>query len=217
MTTDLPAWKHVLVVVAHPDDESFGLGAVIAAFTTAGAAVDVLCFTHGEASALGAHQDLAYIRAQELQEAAVELGVLTATLLDLPDGRLAQLPETALTGPVSGAIDASQPDGILVFAAAGLTGHPDHVAATEAAMTVASARQIPVLAWVLPTEVAQVLNEETGAGFIGYDHIDITLTVDRTIHRRAIDCHRSQAVADSPLWRRLELQGDIESLVYLAR
>ena len=66
----LPSWNRVLVVVAHPDDESFGLGAIIDAFTRQGTAVDVLCFTQGEASTLGASPDLAVIRAEELHAAA---------------------------------------------------------------------------------------------------------------------------------------------------
>jgi len=48
----LPAWPSVLAVIAHPDDESFGLGAVIDQFTAAGTAVHILCYTHGEASTL---------------------------------------------------------------------------------------------------------------------------------------------------------------------
>jgi mycothiol S-conjugate amidase len=40
----------MLVVIAHPDDESFGLGAVIGQFTAHGTAVHVLCYTRGEAS-----------------------------------------------------------------------------------------------------------------------------------------------------------------------
>lgn len=42
-----------LAVVAHPDDESFGLGAILAALTSRGTTVRVLCFSHGEASSLG--------------------------------------------------------------------------------------------------------------------------------------------------------------------
>lgn len=45
----LPAWTSV---VAHPDDESFGLGAIVDAFTRSGSGVEVLCLTHGEASTL---------------------------------------------------------------------------------------------------------------------------------------------------------------------
>src|SRR6266487_3011076 len=48
----LPAWRRVLAVVAHPDDESFGLGGLLDAFHEAGAEITVLCFTHGEASTL---------------------------------------------------------------------------------------------------------------------------------------------------------------------
>ena len=48
----LPGWAQVLVVVAHPDDESFGLGAIISQMTATGAAVHILCYTHGEASTL---------------------------------------------------------------------------------------------------------------------------------------------------------------------
>lgn len=48
----LPAWASVLAVIVHPDDETFGLGAVIDALVTGGAAVHVLCYTHGEASTL---------------------------------------------------------------------------------------------------------------------------------------------------------------------
>ena len=38
----LPAWASVLAVVAHPDDESFGLGAVIDTLAAGGAAVHIL-------------------------------------------------------------------------------------------------------------------------------------------------------------------------------
>ena len=48
--SQLPTWASVLAVVAHPDDESFGLGAVIDAFRRQGTVVTVLCFTQGEAS-----------------------------------------------------------------------------------------------------------------------------------------------------------------------
>ena len=82
----LPAWGSILVVVAHPDDETFGLGAVIDAMTSAGSAVHVLCFTRGEASTLNERDaDLSAARAEELRHASAELGVASVTLLDYPD------------------------------------------------------------------------------------------------------------------------------------
>jgi LmbE family N-acetylglucosaminyl deacetylase len=87
---ELPAWRTVLAVVAHPDDETFGLGAVIDAMTSAGSAVHVLCFTRGEASTLNERDaDLAAARAEELRQASAELGVASCTLLDYPDAGLA--------------------------------------------------------------------------------------------------------------------------------
>jgi LmbE family N-acetylglucosaminyl deacetylase len=66
----LPVESPVLAVCAHPDDESFGLGATLAALAGYGARTAVLCFTHGAASALGSGRgDLHQIRAAELAAA----------------------------------------------------------------------------------------------------------------------------------------------------
>ena len=54
--------KEALAVVAHPDDESFGLGAVLSTLSRAGVTVRVLCLTHGEASTLGLNADFGDVR-----------------------------------------------------------------------------------------------------------------------------------------------------------
>src|SRR6266567_4252550 len=100
----LPAWPSTLVVIAHPDDESFGLGAVIDKITSAGAAVHILCFTHGGASTLNQmHTDLYRVRETELRQAAAELGAAGVTLLDYPDGGLAGIAPAELAGSVADA------------------------------------------------------------------------------------------------------------------
>jgi len=216
----LPPWDRVLVVVAHPDDESFGMGAVIDAFTDAGAAVSVLCLTHGEASTLGAVPELAKVRSAELAEAARQLGVDSTQLLGHPDGGLAALDRAVLERDIAGAVDVHRPDGILVMDPRhGVTGHPDHETASRAAWAVAAAHGIPVLGWALPVSVTLVLNAEYGASFTGYDDddLDVRLTVDRARQMQAIAAHASQAVPSSVLWRRLELQGDQEFLRALHR
>ena len=82
---ELPAWSSVLAVVAHPDDESFGLGAVLSAFIEQGATAAVLCFTRGEASTLGPRtEDLSAIRANELTAAAHVLGSTKYNWLTIP-------------------------------------------------------------------------------------------------------------------------------------
>ena len=149
-TTTLPAWRSVLVVVAHPDDESFGLGAVIDAFVRGGSRVRVLCLTRGEASTVhGVGGDLSALRATELRLAAAELGADTAVLKDHPDGHLR--PDSAqVVREIEDEAVASYADGLLVFDSSGVTGHLDHVAATAAAVHAATDLGLPVLAWTLP-------------------------------------------------------------------
>jgi len=213
--TQLPGWRRVLAVVAHPDDESFGLGAVLDTFGTSGATTAVLCFTHGEASTLhGVSGQLHQVRAGELAAAAAALGVSSTTLLHYGDGELTQECRTRLTGEVLDAAREAKPDGLLVFDSTGVTGHPDHVAATGAALAAADALNLPVVAWTLPDLVAKILNAERGTTFAGRRaaEIDFTIDVDRTRQLTAAAFHASQALPTSVLWRRLELLGTHEHL-----
>ncbi len=211
----LPAWRSVVVVVARPDDESFGLGAVIDRFVSSGAAVSVLCFTHGEASTLhGVDGDLAAVRAVELAAAARALGIGAVRLLEYPDGGLDLTTADSLDDHVVTMIDECHAHGLLVFDAAGVTGHPDHVRATSAAVVAAQRRGLDVLAWTLPNPVPAQLAEEFGAGFVGHDpaEVDLVIPVEREHQLEAVTCHPSQAVPGSVLWRRLELLGPLEHL-----
>lgn len=215
----LPGWSSVLAVVAHPDDESFGLGAILDSFGRAGSQVSVLCLTHGEASTLGPAGDLGRLRAAELQNAAKELGVDSAVLLDHPDSALADVDLTMLTGDVLAQIKVAGADGLLVFDPSGVSGHPDHAAATAAALAAARCADLPVLGWTLPRSVAGRLNGQLGTSFIGHDpaDIDLVLRVDRQHQRIASLAHASQAVPATVLWHRLDLLGDQEHLRWLRR
>ncbi|MFL0578798.1 PIG-L family deacetylase [Dietzia sp. 179-F 9C3 NHS] len=216
----LPSWDTALVVVAHPDDESFGLGAILSTLVARGTAVDVLCLTRGEASTLhGVDGDLSEIRSHELRAAADALGARDVNLRSLPDGGLAGVAEEVLDGEVDRAVAASGADGIVTLDSTGISGHPDHIAATAAAVRVADRHDLGVLAWTVPEELCATLADEGHVGFVGRPvaEIDLTLRVDRTAQRAAVDCHPSQAVPGSVLWRRLELQGDTEHLVWLRR
>ena len=216
----LPSATSVLAVCAHPDDETFGLGAVLGRLRADGARVSLLCLTHGEASTLGANGelaggDLAAVRAAELRAAATVLGAEGVDLLDHPDGGLAAVPLEVLAGEVAAAARSARADLVVVFDEGGVTGHPDHGRATQAALT--GAPDLPVLAWTIPRRIAQALNDELGTSFVGRDEaeVDLVVAVDRERQRQAIACHATQSTDNPVLNRRLDLLGDEEWLHWL--
>ena len=216
--TSLPDWKRLLVVVAHPDDESFGLGAVLSTFIASGTDVSILCFTHGEASTL--HEidgDLSTIRAKELEAAALELGIFDVHLRDFPDGGLQSIAVPTLLAEAARLAQLKRPDGILAFDTSGVTGHPDHIQATGAATRLAKELGVGLLGWTLPNTIANTLNHEFDSLMVGHeqDEINFEISVNREKQRRAVKCHPSQLVPGGILWRRLELQSDKEYLRWL--
>jgi len=203
-----------LVVVAHPDDESFGLGGILAALSTAGTSVRLLCLTRGEASTLGtlgAEIDLAEVRRLELARAAGHLGVEEVYLEDFPDGALSTVDAHVLDGMVESHLkDAAV---LVVFEPGGVTGHPDHRAASAAAERTAVRRDLLLMEWGVGPDVAATLRRETGVPFVALDGPGvIDLVVDRSRQRAAIGCHASQATDNPVLTRRLALQGDRERI-----
>jgi LmbE family N-acetylglucosaminyl deacetylase len=167
--TGLPDWGSVLAIVAHPDDESFGLGALLSAFVDAGAQVSVLCFTRGEASTLhGVDGDLATIRAEELRAAARELGITDVHLKAYPDGGLADVDFEGLMSDANEVATRVRVDGLLAFDVSGVSGHPDHQRATDVAAKLAADRGIGLLGWTLTADIARALNDERGSAFTGH-------------------------------------------------
>ncbi len=172
-----------------------------------------MCFTRGEASTLRNRPgDLASIRATELRAAATVLGVDRVELLAYPDGRLDETSVDELAQHVQTMIGEVDPSHLLVFDDTGVSGHPDHRRATEAAVAAARANGLPVLAWAIPEAVARVLNGRHGTVFQGRParDIDARLSVSRIRQRRAIHAHASQASGNPVLQHRLRLLGDAE-------
>lgn len=200
-----------LAVVAHPDDESFGLGAILGALTAAGGGVRALCLTHGEASTLGATVDLATVRRRELTAAAERLGVTDVALHDFPDGGLGDVALADLDEVVEASIrDAAA---LVVFEPGGVTGHPDHRAATASAHRVAGRHGLAVLEWGVAPAVAAALNAQFATTFVGLDGDGaVDVVVDRAVQLAAIACHESQGRDNPVLARRLELAGPVERI-----
>jgi N-acetylglucosamine malate deacetylase 2 len=213
-----PVWTSVLAVMAHPDDGSFGLGAILDAFVFAGARIELLCLTHGQVWTLeGAPGDLAALRGAELASAADVLGPTRAEMQDHPDGALSEVGQGVLVAEVVAAADSCFPDGLLVLDTAGLGGRLDHVAATSAGLGAAETLNLPVLGWSLSETVAARLRQEFGASLTAGrgEEVDLRVTLERARQRLASHALQSRALPGSARWRRLELLADTESLRWL--
>jgi len=209
-------WNGVTAVCAHPDDESFGLGGIIALLVRSGVRVDLACLTQGEASTLGSSQQLAVERTRELRCASDVLGIHHFELFDHPDGELESISVELLADDISRTLSGPC-DVILTFDSHGITGHPDHVQATRAAVLAGRRAGIPVLAWALPEGVARQLVREFGIPFVGQrlDLLEVSILVDRQVQAAAMRCHGSQLSENPVPQRRIDLTGDHEYLRWL--
>jgi LmbE family N-acetylglucosaminyl deacetylase len=204
--------RRAVAVVAHPDDESFGLGAVLSALVDAGTSIGVVCLTHGEASTLGAGPDLGARRDAELRAAAAVLGVDEVALFDHADGHLSATGVDALVGLVDGHVSGTEL--LVAFESGGVTGNPDHQVATAVARRIAVDRGVPLLEWGVSPGVAAALRDELGVPFAALDDDPgseiLDVAIDRARQLAAIACHASQATDNPVLVRRLALQGPVE-------
>src|SRR5688500_12252534 len=82
--------KTILAVLAHPDDESFGLGGTLALYASQGYDTYLICATRGAAGTLDkarleGFKDTAELRTDELNRAAKILGLKKVFFLDYRD------------------------------------------------------------------------------------------------------------------------------------
>jgi LmbE family N-acetylglucosaminyl deacetylase len=110
----------VLMIWAHPDDETYLAGGVSALLTDAGQRVVCITATRGEAG--GDSQ----MRTVELEEALAVLGISEHHWLDYPDGGCASVDADEAVTRIRTIVDEVQPDSVLTFGPDGITGHPDH-------------------------------------------------------------------------------------------
>jgi LmbE family N-acetylglucosaminyl deacetylase len=204
-------WGSVAAVVAHPDDETFGLGALLSNLAFEGREVRLLCFTHGEASTIGAQSTLGDVRVRELYDAAHALGVAHVTAHDFPDGELGTVADAELDASLEQWLTADVA-ALIAFEPKGVTGHPDHQAASRAASRIADRRVLPVIEWGISPTVARQLREAHGLFFesIADGPGVFDVQVDRTAQLTAIRFHASQLDDDLVVCKVLAQNGNVE-------
>ncbi|MBN1145650.1 MAG: PIG-L family deacetylase [Anaerolineales bacterium] len=153
----------LLAVLAHPDDETFGMGGTLALYARRGVDVHLVCATRGEAGEmppelLAGFESIADRREHELRCAAGILGLAGVHFLDYRDSgmpgspdnhhpsALAAAPVEEVAGRVAHYIRLLQPQVLLTFDPIGGYKHPDHIAihrATVEAFRLASDPDFP--------------------------------------------------------------------------
>lgn len=137
----------LLAVLAHPDDESFGMGGTLALYASRGVEVHLVCATRGEVGEvddLKGYASIAELREAELRCAAGHLGLKGVHFLDYrdsgmdgsPDNQhpnaLAAQPLEEVAAKVVHYIRELHPQVVLTFDPIGGYRHPDHIAIHKA-------------------------------------------------------------------------------------
>ncbi|HEX5032202.1 MAG TPA: PIG-L family deacetylase [Candidatus Eisenbacteria bacterium] len=127
----------LMAVLAHPDDESLGVGGVLAKYAVEGVEVYLVTATRGEGGRYHEHRGgpdhpgperLGEIREAEVRCAAQALGVRGFWLLGYKDGGLDAANPREIVGRIAGRIREVRPQVVLTFPPDGAYGHPDHIA-----------------------------------------------------------------------------------------
>ena len=136
--------KRILSVLAHPDDESFGMGGTLAKYASEGAKVHLICATRGEAGEvdpeyLAGYDSIAALRVDELNCAVEALGIEHMHLLPYRDSGMSgsvdnEHPEALINasleevaGQIAVYIREFKPQVVLTFDPVGGYRHPDHI------------------------------------------------------------------------------------------
>jgi LmbE family N-acetylglucosaminyl deacetylase len=144
--------KTLLSVLAHPDDETFGMGGTLALYSRRGVDVHLICATRGELGDIDPEfkeriKSAACLRTQELRCAAEILGIHGLHFMNYRDSgmpgsqanthpkALAAQPIEKIAREIAGMIRQIKPDVVLTFDPIGGYRHPDHIAIHQATVS----------------------------------------------------------------------------------
>lgn len=182
----------MLVILAHPDDETFGCGGTIALHSRAGANITYVCATLGEMGRnmgnpiMANRETLPKLRERELRESCRILGIDDLRLLGLRDKTVEFVDPELLAERLRAIIREVKPSFIITFYPE-YAVHPDHNAIGAA--TVRAVAGLPV------SERPPLYCHAFGAkaGELGPPDIAVDITDVQDIKMAAIDAHRSQS------------------------
>lgn len=194
--------RHVLVVLPHPDDESFGSGGTIALHRAAGTPVTYLCGTKGEMGRnmgkpfFANRETLASYRVKELQDACAALGIEDLRFMGLRDKTIEFEDPEWVADQIEAVIRELNPS-LVITHYPGHGVHPDHDALGLA--TIIAVKRLPeaqrpkVHCHAITKNRVEALGEPDVI-------VDISAVVEKKI--AALRAHRSQTEAMFQKWDR---------------
>lgn len=204
-----PAYPRLLLVFAHPDDESVFAAGLARRTVEAGGVAALVTATPGEQGKVGdppvcTRERLGATRQAELMRACAELGIGPVRVLGYPDRGLVSAPAETIRRQLVEIIRAVRPQVVVTFDPNGSNLHPDHVAisrfAGDALAAAGDARWFPDLGaphavarllWTLPVRPWELIRRAEPATEPGVDFvIDVCAFIERKA--AALRAHRSQ-------------------------
>ena len=194
----------ILVVSAHPDDETLFGGGTLAMYAQKGHDIFILETTRGEGGEVGeppltTRENLAAFREQEVRQAAAILGARDIFFLPYIDPfmeingipRRIDAPLADFAAAIATYVQKIDPQLVITHGSNGEYGHPQHIYTHRATrMALNSARQGTAFmtwsAWHTPAEHERILNQDDQADIIS----DISPWHD--IKVAAALCHQTQ-------------------------
>ncbi len=132
---DIATLGTIMGIWAHPDDETYSSGGIMAAAIQNGQKVVFITATKGEAGVQDESRwpadKLAGIREEELNVVRKILGVDNHHWLDYSDGCCVDVDLSSAVDKITKLINDYSPDTILTFGPDGMTGHLDHKTVSE--------------------------------------------------------------------------------------
>lgn len=205
----------ILGIWAHPDDEAYLSGGLMALARDAGSRVVCVTATCGELGTADPRawppERLAVARTAELARSLEVLGVAEHRWLGYRDGACAAVPEVAAVARLCEVIDDVRPDTVVSFGPDGNTGHPDHRAVSRwaaAAFDQAAAPGSRLLHTAVPAGWAarwRELHERVGVFGAGYpvtvpdETLALDLTLDPVTAARKVSALAAQATQTTGL------------------
>jgi LmbE family N-acetylglucosaminyl deacetylase len=194
-----------LVIVAHPDDPEYGIGAAVSAWTRAGKRVGYVLASRGEAGIEGMDPGRsAVVRTAEQEAACAEVGVASLEFLDQPDGRILQTPE--LRTAIARRIRAFRPDIVVLLNFQQTWGGRHFNSADHRNLGQAAIDAIGDAGneWIVPGDRYDGVRRVLEFGVDPTHRVDVTDDLERAI--ASLACHREYlaALSDTPVEEQAE-------------